>query len=142
MQSYFVLLLLWVVLSVTRAADLSLQSHKELLQDERVIAIKFYSAMCGSCKEFEPEWDAAVDKLKSVVTAKVNIDSAEGIKIAQATPGVLDGGIPSVVLYASKSKPIIVVKGDVQKSKQVVAAIRKHVANLARRDDGFFIKTN
>jgi hypothetical protein len=45
---------------------------------------EFYSAMCGSCKEFTPTWDQLNKSLhRNVNTAKINIDEPEGMQVAQ-----------------------------------------------------------
>ena len=135
-------LLLALAVAATLAADLSAEGFAELLADERVAVVEFYSAMCGSCKEFEPHWAETEKKLKSIATAKVNIDTPEGMKIAQSQKGLLEDGIPAVRLFASKSSVSVgIVKGEVKKSKEVVAAIRAKVSHLNRRDDGMFLKS-
>lgn len=47
---------LLVFLQVVLALDLNLESFQQLLSDERVAVIEFYSPMCGSCKEFAISW--------------------------------------------------------------------------------------
>ena len=99
--------ILFLTLLVTYGrGDLTLSTEdfsKEIVKDDRVWIVEFYSAMCGSCKEFTPTWEKLEFSLKSkVVLGKVNIDDQNSMKLAQSL-GVLDEGIPCIRLYTSKS---------------------------------------
>ena len=100
-----------------KALELSAANFdRHVVQDTHVWVVKFYSAMCGSCKEFAPEWDRAVGavpcrrnpplpKLPQVPCVgdglhwgQLNIDEKENVPIAERY-GVLSAGIPSVYVF-------------------------------------------
>ena len=66
--------------------------------------------MCGSCQEFAPVWDTLTKKLKSIKTGKVNIDTKEGLALAQKL-GVLEEGIPNLQLYYKKGSVTSLMSG-------------------------------
>lgn len=66
--------------------------------------------MCGSCKEFAPVWDTLTKKLKSFKTGKINIDTKEGVALAQRL-GVLDEGIPNIQFYPKKGSAVSLMRG-------------------------------
>lgn len=72
------------------------------MKDDAVWAVEFYSSMCGSCQEFSPIWDSVTSKLKSVKSGKINIDTKQGMALAEKL-GVLNEGIPNVQLFSSKN---------------------------------------
>lgn len=138
LQLLFIVCLLLV--SSVFGKDLSRDEFDEIVKDERVLAVEFYSPMCGSCKEFAGTWAQLETKLKSVITAKVNIDTAHGMDIAK-TQQVLEEGIPNVRLYKSSGgKSVSLMKGDLRSAKDLLQHIRAEVNTLNRRDDGFFLK--
>lgn len=100
----FILLLLCLSICVLAAADLQPSSFSnDVVGSERVWLVEFYSAMCGSCKEFAPTWEKIEFSLKSKLSlGKVNIDDQESMKLAQSL-GVLDEGIPCIRIFSSKS---------------------------------------
>ena len=65
---------------------------KDILAHKDAYALEFYSSMCGSCKEFSPVWDKYAKAGPPVRTAKVNIDDAGGMELAQ-TLGVMEEGV-------------------------------------------------
>ena len=69
-----------------------------VISDDRVWLVEFYSSMCGSCQEYAPVWDKISKSLKNVVTAKINVDSKEGAKLADRL-GVFAEGLPNVRLF-------------------------------------------
>ena len=70
---------------------------KNVIEDDRAWIVEFYSAMCGSCKEFAPTWDRIEMNLNDVLKTKVNIDQKGGMEVAQYM-GALDEGLPNVRL--------------------------------------------
>ena len=72
----------------------------EIIDDERVWLVEFYSTMCGSCKEFSTVWEKVDASMRSIVTAQVNIDFPAGMEIAKKLK-VLEEGIPNVKLLNS-----------------------------------------
>lgn len=74
----------------------------EVIDSNYIYLVKFFSSMCGSCKEFEPVWNTVVESVaKKVKTGKVNVDKKDGLKIAEKLE-VMEDGIPSLVLFTSK----------------------------------------
>eukprot|EP00602_Paraphysomonas_sp_CaronLab_P001234 CAMPEP_0185022588 /NCGR_PEP_ID=MMETSP1103-20130426/5287_1 /TAXON_ID=36769 /ORGANISM="Paraphysomonas bandaiensis, Strain Caron Lab Isolate" /LENGTH=116 /DNA_ID=CAMNT_0027554715 /DNA_START=128 /DNA_END=478 /DNA_ORIENTATION=- len=112
---------------------------EQVLEDDSVWVVEFYSSMCGSCKEFSPVWDSLNSKIKSLKTGKINIDDKDGLAVAQKL-GVLDEGIPNVQLYASKGTSVSIVKGEVVSEKTVMRELKSRVRGLSRSDDGFYMK--
>lgn len=140
------LLLAILFISVLGSEDLTLETFTDTVaRDERVTAVEYYSNMCGSCKEFAPQWRILEVAMKSVVAAKVNIDTPEGMELARSQK-VLEEGIPNIRLYTKKSdsvqslESISILNGDVIPARQVLNIIKKHVNGLPRRDDGFYLK--
>jgi hypothetical protein len=66
--------------------------------------------MCGSCQEFAPVWETLTRKLKSIKSGKINIDTSEGMKLAQKL-GVLDEGIPNIQFYSRKGSASSLMRG-------------------------------
>lgn len=98
-------LLLIVSLAVVSAVEYNLESFKtDVVNDDRVWLVEFYSTMCGSCKEFSSIWKKLDLSMRSISTAQINIDEPHGMAIAKALD-VLDEGIPNVRLLNSKQKP-------------------------------------
>jgi thioredoxin-like negative regulator of GroEL len=76
--------------------DIDASRFDELvIDDSRVWAVEFYSPMCGSCTEFSPTWHSMEGKFKSIESGSINIDSKEGMVVAQRL-GVLDEGLPNI----------------------------------------------
>ena len=111
---------LLAALCVLRAAsnDFDMTSFKSnVIDDERVWLVEFYSTMCGSCKEFSGVWSKIEASMKSIETTKINIDHPEGMEVAKALR-VLDEGVPNVRLLNSKtnSNGVTVMSGMIKKS--------------------------
>jgi len=111
-----IVLVLFFIFSTLCAGDLTAASFKsDALTDPRLWLVEFYSAMCGSCREFAPTWTRLEQNLKEkIMFGKVNIDEREGMQLAQSL-GVLDEGIPCLRLYKAKddSKGITVMSGTI-----------------------------
>lgn len=102
---FVALLLLIVSLAVVSAVEFNVESFKtDVINDDRVWLVEFYSTMCGSCQEFSSIWKKLDLSMRSISTAQINIDEPHGMAIAKALD-VLDEGIPSVRLLNSKQKP-------------------------------------
>ena len=141
MTAIILVLLLSTLLLSVFSADLVIKAtdfEAEVIKDERVWIIEFYSPMCGSCTEFSPTWEKIEKSVKSMVTAKINIDTPEGLRIAQDLK-VLDEGIPSVQLFASSSRETMMA-GDILPHKALMKKIKSSTSHLSRRDDGLLIK--
>ncbi len=75
-------------------------NFKEVMEDERVFMVEFYSGMCGSCREFSPTWTKLENVAKNIATTKVNIDEPDGMEFAKKL-GVLEEGLPNIRLFTS-----------------------------------------
>jgi thiol-disulfide isomerase/thioredoxin len=82
----------------------------QILESEHAWVVEFYSDMCGSCQEFAPVWETLTRKLKSIKNGKINIDTPEGMKLAQKL-GVLDEGIPNIQFYSKKGSAHSLMRG-------------------------------
>ena len=116
----FMFILLLAALCVLRAAsnDFDMTSFKSnVIDDERVWLVEFYSTMCGSCKEFSGVWSKIEASMKSIETTQINIDHPEGMEVAKSLR-VLEEGVPNVRLLNSKtnSNGVTVMSGMLQKS--------------------------
>mmetsp|Transcript_7771 Transcript_7771/g.13084 ORF Transcript_7771/g.13084 Transcript_7771/m.13084 type:complete len:142 (-) Transcript_7771:155-580(-) len=109
-----------------------------VLKDTRVWAVEFYSPMCGSCTEFAPTWATLESKFKSIESGKINIDSKEGLAVAQRL-GVLDEGLPNIRLFDAQQSSSIMA-GDAKPAKELMALLKKKIKGLSRRDDGYYLK--
>jgi len=135
-------LLIAAVLFAHAQADteLTVDNYDEkVVNSNEVWMIEFSSEMCGSCKEFKPEWDTLAAALKRVKTAHISIDDKDGMALATKL-GILSAGIPNIQLYTTE-KPITLLAGDVSTAKKLRKQIFAKVKELSKDDDGIFIKT-
>ena len=89
--------------------------------------LEFYSDMCGSCKEFKPTFEALAGAFPSIKSAGVNIDSADGMALANQL-GILSGGIPNISLFGKAVKArgedyMVVMKGAPQGLAELTATV-------------------
>lgn len=117
--------------------------EQEVIGDERVFMVEFYSGMCGSCQEFSPTWAKLEKAAKNIATAKVNIDEEEGMAFAGKI-GVLEEGLPNIRLFTSTAdaKGISVLPGMPEPYKKVLSKVKSHLSSVGKRDDGMFIKNS
>eukprot|EP00596_Hydrurales_sp_CCMP1899_P011308 CAMPEP_0119043740 /NCGR_PEP_ID=MMETSP1177-20130426/25389_1 /TAXON_ID=2985 /ORGANISM="Ochromonas sp, Strain CCMP1899" /LENGTH=142 /DNA_ID=CAMNT_0007012511 /DNA_START=1 /DNA_END=429 /DNA_ORIENTATION=+ len=127
---------------VASEKDWNLKSFQEnVLSDDRVWIVEFYSSMCGSCKEFSSIWEKVDSSLKSIATAKINIDDTGGMEVAKHLK-VLEEGIPNVrVFHKNKNTGTSIVKGDNLSYKEVMTLIKSKITGLTKRVDGFYLKS-
>ena len=57
--------------------------QKNVLDDEKVWLVEFYSTRCGGCVEFSDTWTKIEASMQSIATTKVNIDFAGSMELAQ-----------------------------------------------------------
>ena len=57
--------------------------EKTVVDSQSVWMIEFGSDMCGSCKDFTPVYEALAAAFPGVHAGFVNIDSEDGMKLAQ-----------------------------------------------------------
>ena len=128
---------------VAMSSDMNPEKFYDVVSDHRVWLLEFYSPMCGSCKEFAPVWQTVEDYLeRKVMTAKINIDSKAGMKIAEAV-GALEDGIPALVLFKSSDDARGTSMG-IQDSKltkaHVLKVLKKHLKSFSKSDEGYYLK--
>lgn len=127
--------------------DLSSIWQDSMVADERAWLVEFYSPMCGSCKEFAPIFRKIATAVgNNVAIGTVNIDTKEGMKIAQSL-GVLDEGLPNVRLFHSlgeANRGTSILKDFTTASKalaeKLIKKVNGNLKKLPRRDDGFHVK--
>lgn len=139
----FFLLLIITLISLILHIDGA--SYAEMMEDDRVFMVEFYSGMCGSCQEFSPTWNKLEKAAKSIATAKVNIDEPEGMEFAQKL-GVLDEGLPNIRLFTSTApdhKGQSVLPGMPEPYKKIMSKVKGFLSSgLTKRDDGMFVKSS
>eukprot|EP00467_Chlorarachnion_reptans_P021043 CAMPEP_0114505710 /NCGR_PEP_ID=MMETSP0109-20121206/11006_1 /TAXON_ID=29199 /ORGANISM="Chlorarachnion reptans, Strain CCCM449" /LENGTH=151 /DNA_ID=CAMNT_0001684183 /DNA_START=41 /DNA_END=496 /DNA_ORIENTATION=+ len=124
------------------------ENFQEVVMDsEDVWMLEFYSEMCGSCLEFAPTWEKIKesDVGRKLRTAKVNIDHAEGIKLA-VDLGVLDGGLPAIRLFSNEydvniDPPILRSLSDDVSYDSVYRTLSQAVRGFEVGENGFYRKT-
>jgi hypothetical protein len=72
--------------------------NTEVVNDNKVWLVKFYSKRCGACTEFAPTWQKVTSKLTGFSFGEVSIDDKAGMKLAEEI-GVLDEGLPNVRMF-------------------------------------------
>jgi hypothetical protein len=98
------------------------------------------SKMCGSCAEFLPEFESVAKEMKSINFGATNIDNADGMKLVNNFSGVLDEGVPSVLIfYNIKNNWKFVTAGKVIKRKNFKALLESMTKNM-KSLNGKFLK--
>jgi thiol-disulfide isomerase/thioredoxin len=104
---FIVLIVSLVAISSAVIKEYTQENFDEILHDDKVFIIKFYSPMCGTCKEFAPVWEKFTRTLGDQVEyGAVNIE-AEGMGQLADSMGVLDEGIPNVRIITRKKKKML-----------------------------------
>eukprot|EP00759_Apiculatamorpha_spiralis_P010618 PhF_6_TR17368/c0_g1_i2/m.26593 len=76
------------------------QFNHAVVQGKRISVIKFYSPMCGTCKELAPAWNEFVKNFnKHIEIYSINIDNDNGRAIADSL-GAMEDGIPCVKVFS------------------------------------------
>lgn len=136
-----VILSILCLISFIYASDIP--EFDDAVNSDTIVAIKFHSTKCGSCKEFSPIWDEYSEMMTGMIhTAIVNIDEKAGLRLAQEL-GVLDEGIPNVRVLVNKSKKgKSLYKGASGTITAQAMAMRTHrmLTSFERDDRGFFTK--
>eukprot|EP01061_Rhynchopus_euleeides_P042006 TRINITY_DN733_c0_g1_i1.p3 TRINITY_DN733_c0_g1~~TRINITY_DN733_c0_g1_i1.p3 ORF type:complete len:275 (+),score=161.52 TRINITY_DN733_c0_g1_i1:59-883(+) len=117
------------MISISTQADF----REKVLNHQDAFAVEFYSAMCGSCKEFSPIWDAYAKKTPPVRTAKVNIDDKGAMDVAQAL-GVMEEGIPNVrVFTGADEKGVSILQGNPLSIGELTKKIKEATSDLGKK---------
>lgn len=128
MQSFFYVCLVLSCLSVVFGApELDMTSFTAMAESPVVHLVEYFSPMCGSCKEFSPIFTKICDDATSVICAKVNIDTKEGMEVAMKAR-VLEEGIPNLRLYTSldggvENRGVRLMVGDVKPAAEIISLI-------------------
>jgi thiol-disulfide isomerase/thioredoxin len=130
-----ILLILFAILVCFNSTEIDADTFRsKVLTSDEVYVVKFYSAMCGSCKEFNPAWERFEEKAKNVETAKINIDNKDAQSLAKEL-GILKEGIPNVRAFTKKgSKKGVAITQDVAPYKTLFQNVKKVVKNLPKRE--------
>ena len=141
------LLLLGTISSCVAAADVvtvkSPEDYSKLVADDKVVLVEFYSAYCGSCKEFSKHWhQLEKDFAEKLILARVKIDDSGPMKVAQKC-GALSGGIPHVrLLTATDDTSVVLMSGGsgIKKSHVLAAEINAKLASFQTDASGAWLK--
>ena len=84
MHLVFVLVMFVAAARLSSAAeDVAMDFEAKVLKNAHVTAVKFYSSMCGSCKDFAPIWDDFESAMQGhLAFGVVDIDKPAGMKLA------------------------------------------------------------
>ena len=125
--------------------ELGQSNFDVVLRDRRVWIVDVYSGMCGSCKAFSPMWEEFASTLDDVRIGRVNIDTDDGLKLADSL-GVLEQGVPHVCLFhedLAHEAPHCTSLMDVDtitSAKQLTKRLLPLVRSLDTDVDGFLLK--
>jgi hypothetical protein len=96
--------------------------------------LKIGSQKCGSCLEFSHEFVSVAEQMKSINFGIVNIDNKDGMELVKKFSGVLEEGLPSVLIfYNSNNDWKFVVAGKVikrNKFKSLLESMTKNMKSL------------
>ena len=73
----------------------------------------------------------------------VYVDKKPGLKLAQSFGGVMEQGLPSVIVLkdaTSATKQVSIVKGEPVSASQLKASIEQQVAGLSKDDKGVYVR--
>ena len=105
-----------------------------VVQDKYAWLVEFSSALCGSCKEFKPEWEKLSSQLKRVRTTHVSIDEPAGKKLAEDL-GVMEEGIPNVKFFmkaGGAGSATTLVKGEPSSARQLKLVLKPLLKGLEK----------
>ncbi len=63
----------------TRVQDLNSENIEDMIGNNKMVMIDFWAPWCGPCTRFSPIYEAAAEKHKDFVFAKVNTDEQQEI---------------------------------------------------------------
>jgi len=136
------LLLLTPVIAASVGEPLTIDNFRAtVLSDKRVWAVEVASEYCGSCQEFAPEWKKVEDRFRNTVKfGQVIIEDEKAMSLAEEL-GVLDAGIPSVLIFdGANEQGTSFVSGELKTSSILVKELESHFTQFAKDDDGFHLK--
>ena len=124
----------WDLLTATGAQD-----QLTATEAEPVWAVKFYSNLCGSCREFLPTWEEGREAV-ALRYGTMNVDDIEVQKIAHKL-GVLEEGIPNVKLVVG-AELTPVVTGDTPDVEAFTASLRQALSSIGATPDaeGYYVR--
>lgn len=111
----------------------------DVIQDERVWIVEFYSHFSDASNAFTPKWRELEEIFIHIASGRVSIDDKAGMDIAESL-GVLDKGLPNIQLYTGKEKVTIVAGGDSPPTSELVAKIKPYISGFVQRGDGYYLK--
>lgn len=79
---YILLVLIIITILVNSEGDIDPKLFQSnVIGDEKLWLVEFYSYKCGSCQEFAPTWKKVTESVKSISTGKINVDNPEVVVI-------------------------------------------------------------
>jgi thioredoxin-like negative regulator of GroEL len=105
--------------------------------------LQIASKMCGSCKEMAPRFKQVAKNYKHAKFGLVYVDKKPGLQLAQSFKGVMEQGLPSVIVLkdaTSATNYAAIVKGDPVSASQLKASIEKQVAGLSKDSNGVYTR--
>jgi len=103
--------------------------------------VEIGSKMCGSCAEFLPEFESVAKEFISINFGITNIDNPEGMKLVQNFDGVLDEGVPSVLIFYNENNDWkFVVAGKVVKRNELKNLLKSMTRNMKSSANGKLLK--
>lgn len=116
----------------TLIQEIDFKNFKDKIESsEEVWLLEIGSKMCGSCAEFFPEYESLAKEIKTVNFGMTNIDKSEGMSLVKNFKGVLDNGVPTVLMFEKiNGKYITIVSGKVIKRNELKKIILNKLNGL------------
>merc|ERR1712065_13355 len=117
----------------------------KVADDNDVWIIEVASRLCASCKEMKPEFAKVAKDEKAFKFGVMYMEDRGTAQLAAKFEGVLDAGLPSVIMLHDKADPysfVSLVEGDAVKAARLKTLIHKAAkdAKLTKAPDGHFVK--
>ena len=90
-----------------------------------------------------PIFKSVAKKMKHIKFGVIYIDNKPGMKLAQSFPGVMEAGLPSVVIVKDSitaRDPLKLIKGEVVSAAVLTKSIKTATKGLEKASDGFLRK--
>ena len=112
-----------------QATKLTASNWHTVENDHHVWVVKFFSNMCGSCKEWRKQWHVLQSAVDGLHYGEVNVDIKENVGLAKKL-GVLQEGIPHVKLFNLARMPVTLMGGGkTVPARELVGQLRKALSS-------------